>query len=429
MTFSDKLKKLREDKKMTQKDLAKHLGVTPRIISYYETGKSIPNDPELLQKIVKLFNVTLDYLLLDTQSKSESKIYKLVEKLIYDTQNSLIKWVVFPKANSIPFRKKIEDYKETIEAIEGQNVDSKRLLDSTYPIMKDFILENFPQFDDYNYLERESYFAQISSNSADGYLLFKLFRDGEILIALFAYISGEFKFISDSNKVNILDDLYIFADNQDNVLNKFIDEYLNKLPLKRLVCGYDFHFGAHNSGSIEDLKKQSFELIVKNAVMYNETEKVSSTLIKKLMDQGMIEEVNTLLDRPYKVKGTIIHGKQRGRLIGFPTLNIDYGMKYLPKRGVYGTIVEINHQYYIGMANIGMNPTFNDINRLSLEVNVFDFDEDVYGKEVEVTFYLYKREETVFNGLEGLKTQLTEDRKYLSQVMKKYLTLYKNNVK
>ena len=227
MTFSDKLKKLREDKQMTQKDLAKHLGVTPRIISYYETGKSIPNDPELLQKIVKLFNVTLDYLLLDTQSKSESKIYKLVEKLIYDTQNSLIKWVVFPKANSIPFRKKIEDYKETIEAIEGQNVDSKRLLDSTYPIMKDFILENFPQFDDYNYLERESYFAQISSNSADGYLLFKLFRDGEILITLFAYISGEFKFISDSNKVNILDDLYIFADNQDNVLNKFIDEYLN----------------------------------------------------------------------------------------------------------------------------------------------------------------------------------------------------------
>ena len=208
----------------------------------------------------------------------------------------------------------------------------------------------------------------------------------------------------------------------------FIDEYLNKLPLKRLVCGYDFHFGVHNSGNIEDLKKQSFDLIVKDAVMYNETEKVSSTLIKKLMDQGMIEEVNTLLDRPYQVKGTVIHGKQRGRLIGFPTLNIDYGMKYLPKRGVYGTIVEINHRYYIGMANIGMNPTFNDINRLSLEVNVFDFDEDVYGKEVEVTFYLYKREETVFNGLEGLKTQLTEDKKYLSQVMKKYLTLYQNSV-
>ena len=179
----------------------------------------------------------------------------------------------------------------------------------------------------------------------------------------------------------------------------FIDEYLNKLPLKRLVCGYDFHFGDHNSGNIEDLKKQSFDLIVKDAV------------------------------RPYQVKGTVIHGKQRGRLIGFPTLNIDYGMKYLPKRGVYGTIVEINHCYYIGMANIGMNPTFNDINRLSLEVNVFDFDEDVYGKEVEVTFYLYKREETVFNGLEGLKTQLTEDKKYLSQVMKKYLTLYQNSVK
>ena len=146
MTFSDKLKKLREDKKMTQKDLAKHLGVTPRIISYYETGKSIPNDPELLQKIVKLFNVTLDYLLLDTQSKSESKIYKLVEKLIYDTQNSLIKWVVFPKANSIPFRKKIEDYKETIEAIEGQNVDSKRLLDYNFHILNALIIKNYQKF-------------------------------------------------------------------------------------------------------------------------------------------------------------------------------------------------------------------------------------------------------------------------------------------
>lgn len=208
----------------------------------------------------------------------------------------------------------------------------------------------------------------------------------------------------------------------------FIDEYLNKLPLKRLVCGYDFHFGDHNSGNIENLKKQSFELIVKEPVMYDDVQKVSSTLIKHLMDQGLIEEVNTLLGRPYKVKGPVIHGKQRGRLIGFPTLNVDYGMKYLPKRGVYGTIVEINHRYYIGMANIGLNPTFNDIKRLSLEVNVLDFNEDVYGQEVEVSFYIYKREETVFNGLEGLKTQLIDDRKYLDKIMKKYLTLKQNSV-
>ena len=196
----------------------------------------------------------------------------------------------------------------------------------------------------------------------------------------------------------------------------FIDEYLNKLPLKRLVCGYDFHFGDHNSGSIEDLKKQSFELVVKDAVMYNETEKVSSTLIKKLMDQGLIEEVNTLLDRPYKIKGTVIHGKQRGRLIGFPTLNIDYGMKYLPKRGVYGTIVEINHHYYIGMANIGMNPTFNDINRLSLEVNVFDFDEDVYGVNVEVQLRHFQRPEMKFDNIEALHKQIDADAQFARQL-------------
>ena len=92
MTFSDKLKKLREDKQMTQKDLAEHLGVTPRIISYYETGKSIPNDPELLQKIVSLFNITLDYLLLDSKSDADFKLHRLIIKLINDTKNNILHW-------------------------------------------------------------------------------------------------------------------------------------------------------------------------------------------------------------------------------------------------------------------------------------------------------------------------------------------------
>lgn len=208
----------------------------------------------------------------------------------------------------------------------------------------------------------------------------------------------------------------------------FIELYLNKLPIKRLVCGYDFHFGNRNEGSIEDLKNHSFSLSVMPPIMYDKKEKVSSTLIKQLLDQGNIQEVNKLLIEPYTVKGKVIHGKKRGRLIGFPTLNIDYGNKYLPRTGVYGTIVKIKDHYYIGMANIGTNPTFNDVHHVSLEVNVFDFDEDVYGQEAEVIFYIYKREETVFNGLEGLKKQLIEDKNFLKESMKKYLTLYENNV-
>lgn len=208
----------------------------------------------------------------------------------------------------------------------------------------------------------------------------------------------------------------------------FIEQYLNKLPIKRLVCGYDFHFGNHNEGSIEDLKGHSFSLSVMPPIMYDENEKVSSTLIKHLLDNGNIKEVNKLLVEPYTVKGKVIHGKKRGRLIGFPTLNIDYGNKYLPRTGVYGTIVKMHNCYYIGMANIGTNPTFNDIHHVSLEVNVFDFEEDVYGQEAEVIFYIYKRDETVFNGLEGLKKQLIEDKEFLKKSMKKYLTLYENNV-
>lgn len=209
---------------------------------------------------------------------------------------------------------------------------------------------------------------------------------------------------------------------------EFISQYLNKLPIKRLICGYDFHFGNHNEGSIEDLKNQSFSLAVMPPVMYDASEKVSSTLIKKLLDDGNIETVNKLLLEPYRVKGQVIHGKQRGRLIGFPTLNVDYRLKYLPRAGVYGTIVKIHDEYYIGMANIGTNPTFNDIHHVSLEVNVFDFNEDVYDQEVDIIFYIYKREESIFDGLEGLKKQLKEDKDFLKESMKKYLTLYKNNV-
>ena len=233
MSFSENLKKLREAKGMTQKDLATKLGVSSRIVSYYETGKSIPSDPELLKKLVELFNVTLDYLLLDTQSKSDSKVYKLVEKLIYDTQNSLLHWDIFPKVKRVPFIKKIpEDLKEEIMVLDDNgnpvSLDKNKHFNSTYPIINDFILSFFPQFNDYDFLEQESYFTAIDPISQNGYLLFKFFRDSEVVIGLFAFISGQFKSITDSKKHSIIDDLYIIVDNQDNDLNKFIEEYLNK---------------------------------------------------------------------------------------------------------------------------------------------------------------------------------------------------------
>lgn len=145
----------------------------------------------------------------------------------------MVHWDIFPKVESVPFIKKIpEDLKEEIMVLDDNgnpvSLDKNKHFNSTHPIINDFILSFFPQFNDYDFLEQESYFTAIDPISQNGYLLFKFFRDSEVVIGLFAFISGQFKFITDSKKHSIIDDLYIIVDNQDNDLNKFIEEYLNK---------------------------------------------------------------------------------------------------------------------------------------------------------------------------------------------------------
>lgn len=209
MAFSDKLKKLREDKKMTQKELANKLDVTPRIISYYETGKSIPSDPELLHKIVSLFNVTLDYLLLDSMSATDFKFHNLVERLILDTKYTNITWVKFSTASWS--YSSGGDYPEYID------------------IYDYFDLKNFHQYELFKCLHDKSYYTFIDSDSPNGYLLafLKSFDSKETTIGLFAYVKYKFKFIADMNKLENIEDLYILVDSPDTELDEFIDEYLN----------------------------------------------------------------------------------------------------------------------------------------------------------------------------------------------------------
>ena len=151
--------------------------------------------------------------------------------------------------------------------------------------------------------------------------------------------------------------------------------------------------------------------------MYDDQVKVSSTLIKKLLHSGHVRDANKLLTRDYAITGEVIHGKARGRLIGFPTANVAIGKYCYLAKGVYGVEVEIKGQRYKGMANIGMNPTFNDIFEMSLEIYIFDFHQDIYGEEMQVFFKFFERPEERFNDVDDLIKEMQHDEAYIRKAL------------
>lgn len=219
-----------------------------------------------------------------------------------------------------------------------------------------------------------------------------------------------------------IDYLYVIAfDKEVAALDPadFVQEYLINNHVRHIVAGFDFHFGSHNKGSVEDLKALMPHVSVIDPIYYDAQRKVSSTLIKKLIVEGNISEANRLMGRPFEISGEVIHGKQRGRLMGFPTANVAYGSSILPAHGVYSVKVNVNGKIYIGMGNIGKNPTFNDIHQDSLEINIFDFDEDIYGQVISVQLYRQTRGEIKFSSMDALKAQLIRDQKIIRKEFEK----------
>lgn len=208
-------------------------------------------------------------------------------------------------------------------------------------------------------------------------------------------------------------DYFVILDFSKEVANllpeDFIHKFVMKMNVKEVICGFDFFFGQKGKGNGAMLQTYSeFNTTIINQVSKDEL-KISTTRINGLLQEGKIQEVNQLLTRPYQVTGEVIHGKKRGRLLGFPTANINYGAYYLPKKGVYGVKVYIDDTWYMGMCNIGLNPTFNDIESLSMEVHIFDFEKEIYGKQIRVQFYDHTRDEKSFSSKEELVLQLKKD--------------------
>lgn len=189
-------------------------------------------------------------------------------------------------------------------------------------------------------------------------------------------------------------------------------EQLKYIGVKTLICGFDFRYGHQGSGSIETLKSaqtNDFNVIVVDEKDYQH-EKISTTRIKQAIEQGQMELAQHLLGRTYRLKGTVVHGKQIGRKIGYPTANLKIDPEYiLPKVGVYAGYVKLRDLYYSAMIGLGYNPTVKDDCIVSIEAHIFDFNQDIYDESVEFLFTHYLREELKFADLDGLIQQLKKD--------------------
>lgn len=201
--------------------------------------------------------------------------------------------------------------------------------------------------------------------------------------------------------------------------SEFIEEILvKKIGVSGFIIGYDHQFGRNREGTIDSVKNMGliygYDVHVVAAQEVGESA-ISSTLIRRTLENtGEVDIVSRYLGRHYELSGLVIHGDKRGRTIGFPTANLSLTdfRKVVPINGVYSVAVEIEKdpKAYFGMMNIGFRPTFTDVSRRSIEVHIFNFNADIYGKIVTVRFQKRIRDEKTFNGKDELVEQLVQDR-------------------
>ena len=180
------------------------------------------------------------------------------------------------------------------------------------------------------------------------------------------------------------------------------------MNIKACVCGYDFTFARRAEGNIRDLEK-FFEFYEVKKFIFDDV-RVSTTYIRELLSAGNVHEANRLLGRFFSIRGNVVFGSQNGRIIGCPTANVNYKNYFLPGNGVYFVNVKIDEVYYFGMCNIGHNPTFNFQEQKKMEINIFNFDEDIYGSNIEVIVIEKIRNEQKFNNVDELVEQLKKDK-------------------
>ncbi|MDB9928360.1 bifunctional riboflavin kinase/FAD synthetase, partial [Flavobacteriaceae bacterium] len=192
------------------------------------------------------------------------------------------------------------------------------------------------------------------------------------------------------------------------------DILVNKLNTSRLIIGYDHHFGKNREGNIHQLKEYSllYDFKVEEIPAQDiDDVSVSSTKIRTALKEGNLKTANNYLGYHYMLNGTVVSGKKLGGTIGFPTANLEIKEPYklIPKTGVYIIKTHINTVLYTGIMNIGFNPTVLGKHQ-TIEAHLFDFNEDLYGKEIMIEFIYFLREEHKFKSIEELVVQLNIDK-------------------
>ncbi|MFN0204330.1 MAG: bifunctional riboflavin kinase/FAD synthetase [Bacteroidia bacterium] len=204
----------------------------------------------------------------------------------------------------------------------------------------------------------------------------------------------------------------------------FIQKILvEAIGIQRLVIGYDHHFGKNRSGDIHELRQLApmfgyeVEEIPAQAI---DNANVSSTKIRAALLSGDVVTANTFLGYPYRFTGEVIHGEKQGRLLGYPTANLKVNdpTKLIPADGIYFVSVIYNKKTFYGMMSIGKKPTMGEFER-GIEVNIFDFEENIYGENLTIELLSYIRPEAKFDSLESLIQAIDGDKEFCMREIEK----------
>ncbi len=247
---------------------------------------------------------------------------------------------------------------------------------------------------------------------------------------------GNEPILSESDRIAIFEELgieyvacYTFDDNLKNMdREQFVKDILiGRLNAKKVVIGVDFRFGRNRLGDVNYLEsikdKYGFDLIVVDD--YGDgSGRISSSRIREALRSGDVEEANAMLNRPYSVKGIIIHGRELGRTIGIRTTNVRMpDDRLLPALGAYVTGNVIEGEVFYGITNLGYKPTV-DGKHLLLETHLFDFDRDVYGKEMTTELLKFVRSEERFSSVDELQEQINKDIAYGLDYVNRHFNKY-----
>ncbi|MFD1430949.1 riboflavin biosynthesis protein RibF [Lacticaseibacillus mingshuiensis] len=200
----------------------------------------------------------------------------------------------------------------------------------------------------------------------------------------------------------------------------FVDQVLVGLNAQVVVAGFDYTYGKRDVATMARLPayaKGRFSVITVPAAL-DEGEKISSTRIRQALDRGDVDLANELLGYTYQTSGVVVHGEARGRTLGFPTANIEApSSERIPGIGIYAVRMWVRGAWVDGMASVGRNVTFGAGRPVTVEINLFDFADDIYDEPVQVQWVHYLRGEVKFDGASGLIAQLNQDQRDAQQVL------------